>query len=105
MGTGAAPAALRRGCGEEEQATRSGKFCSVFSKATRVSRRFQSSRHSELARNTWTGHARCGQLYCPNQGVNSEPPFGGPEFLGDVIVVNGKSVAISGSGCQGAGSC
>jgi FtsP/CotA-like multicopper oxidase with cupredoxin domain len=32
-----------------------------------------------------------GQLYFPNQGVNPEHPFWIPEFLGDVIVVNGKA--------------
>jgi FtsP/CotA-like multicopper oxidase with cupredoxin domain len=32
-----------------------------------------------------------GQLYFPNQGVNPEHPFWVPEFMGDVIVVNGKA--------------
>jgi spore coat protein A len=32
-----------------------------------------------------------GQLYFPNQGANPEHPFWIPEFLGDVIVVNGKA--------------
>jgi spore coat protein A, manganese oxidase len=32
-----------------------------------------------------------GQLYFPNQGINPEHPYWIPEFLGDVIVVNGKS--------------
>jgi len=31
-----------------------------------------------------------GQLYFPNIGVNPEHPFWVPEFVGDVIVVNGK---------------
>ncbi len=32
-----------------------------------------------------------GQLYFPNLGINPEHPFWIPEFLGDVIVVNGKT--------------
>jgi spore coat protein A, manganese oxidase len=32
-----------------------------------------------------------GQLYFPNEGVNPEHPFWVPEFLGDVIAVNGKA--------------
>lgn len=32
-----------------------------------------------------------GQLYFPNVGINPEHPFWVPEFVGDTIVVNGKS--------------
>ena len=32
-----------------------------------------------------------GQLYFPNLGINIEHPFWIPEFVGDVIVVNGKT--------------
>jgi len=32
-----------------------------------------------------------GQLYFPNLGINPEHPFWIPEFLGDTIVVNGKT--------------
>jgi spore coat protein A, manganese oxidase len=39
-----------------------------------------------------------GQLYFPNAGINMEHPYWVPEFVGDAIVVNGKTWPTFGTG-------